>query len=393
MSPARLSRSPDLQRLRNEGYEVSVTERGHLVVDHVPYVESNREVMYARLVSKLTMAGEVTSTPVADHVVFWTGQTPCDQHGVPLANMVNEGRSELEPGLVAQCSFSCKPSSPYADYFVKMTTYVAMLEGPAQVVDPAAKSRTYKVVEDDDAESPFVYPDTASSRAGVVTLMDRFRGQRLAIVGLGGTGSYILDLVAKTPVAEVHLFDGDAFLSHNAFRAPGAASVAQLNEQPTKVAYLTAVYSVMKRGIKPHPYAISDTNVEELRGLDFVFLSMEGGSVKRLIMTRLAEWDVPFIDVGLGLKKGDQGLTGILTVTTSTTAHRDHIAKRVDFSDPDPDDIYDDNIQIASLNALNAALAVIKWKKWSGVYVDLEREHFTAYTLDGNDLVNEDESA
>lgn len=393
MSPALSSRSPDLLRLRNDGYEVTATERGHLVIDHVPYVASGPQVKYAQLVSKLTMAGEATSNPVTDHVVFWTGETPCDQHGAPLPNMVNAGRNELEHGLVAQCSFSCKPSAPYADYYVKMTTYVAMLEGPAKVVDPTATAQTYRIVEDDDPDAPFVYPDTASSRVGVATLMDRFRGQRIAIVGLGGTGSYILDQVAKTPVKEIHLFDGEAFLSHNAFRAPGAASLGQLNEHPSKVAYLASMYSAMKRGITPHPYAITEANVEELRGVEFVFLSMEGGSVKRSIVTRLTKWDIAFIAVGMGLKKGGNGLTGVLTVTTSVPEKRDHIATRIDFSDPGPDDIYDDNIQIADLNALNAVLAVIRWKKWSGVYVDLEREHFTAYTLDGNDLANEDHLA
>jgi hypothetical protein len=175
MSPVRLSRSPDLQRLRNEGYEVLATDRGHLVVGHVPYVTNGREVRYGQLVSKLTMAGEVAVGPVADHVAYWTGQPPCDQHGVPLPNMVNPGRAELEPGLVAECSFSCKPDTPYPDYYAKMTTYVAMLEGPTQVIDPNATARTFRIVEDEDPDSPFVYPDTASSRAGVATLMGRFR--------------------------------------------------------------------------------------------------------------------------------------------------------------------------------------------------------------------------
>jgi tRNA A37 threonylcarbamoyladenosine dehydratase len=188
------------------------------------------------------------------------------------------------------------------------------------VIDPNATARTFRIVEDEDPDSPFVYPDTASSRAGVATLMARFGGQRLAIVGCGGTGGYVLDQVAKTPVKEIHLFDGDDFLSHNAFRAPGAASLEELNARPKKVAYLHAVYSRMKRGIVPHEYFITEANVEELRGLDFVFLCMEGGAVKRVIVDRLTEWGIPFIDVGLGLKKGDQGLTGILRVTTSTPA-------------------------------------------------------------------------
>ena len=46
--------------------------------------------------------------------------------------------------------------------------------------------------------------------------------KNVAIVGLGGTGSYVLDLVAKTPVRQIHLDDGDMFLQHNAFGSPSA---------------------------------------------------------------------------------------------------------------------------------------------------------------------------
>ena len=71
---------------------------------------------------------------------------------------------------------------------------------------------------------------------------------RIAIVGLGGTGSYVLDLVAKTSVREIHLFDDDLFLQHNAFRAPGAASLDDLRRQLTKVQYLHDLYSKMRSG-------------------------------------------------------------------------------------------------------------------------------------------------
>ena len=72
----------------------------------------------------------------------------------------------------------------------------------------------------------FLYEDTASSRADIVTINSKLKSLRIGIVGLGGTGSYVLDFVAKTPVKEIHLFDGDTFDQHNAFRAPGAASGA-----------------------------------------------------------------------------------------------------------------------------------------------------------------------
>ena len=34
-------------------------------------------------------------------------------------------------------------------------------------------------------------------------------GWKVAVIGLGGTGSYLLDALAKCPVAEIHLYDDD----------------------------------------------------------------------------------------------------------------------------------------------------------------------------------------
>ena len=49
---------------------------------------------------------------------------------------------------------------------------------------------------------------------------------------------------------------------------------------------------------------------------------------------------------------------------------------------------YERNAQLAELNALNAALAVIKWKKVRDFYSDLEQELNCEYVIDGNRLMN-----
>ena len=66
MSPVLLSRNPDLQQLRGPGVRgPPATDLGHLVVDNVPYVNSERRVVRLRkIVSKLTMAGDETVKPV-----------------------------------------------------------------------------------------------------------------------------------------------------------------------------------------------------------------------------------------------------------------------------------------------------------------------------------------
>ena len=110
-------------------------------------------------------------------------------------------------GLVVNHSFSSKPKSGYVDYYHKMTTYISMISRHAKIIDPSVTAQTRHVIEANDPDSVFEYVDTASSQAGITALSSKLEIDKLAIVGLGGTGSYVLDLVAKTPVGEIHLFD------------------------------------------------------------------------------------------------------------------------------------------------------------------------------------------
>lgn len=211
------------------------------------------------------------------------------------------------------------------------------------------------------------------------------------MVGLGGTGAYTLDLVAKTPVREIRLFDEDEFLQHNAFRAPGAPSIEELREVHPKVEYLRRIYSRMHRRITAHRTRLRADNLHLLDGTTFAFLCMDAGEDKRAVVRRLEEIEAGFFDVGMGLEHDEGSLGGILRVTASTPAKRDHVhGGRISFAGGGAGDLYSSNIQVADLNALNAALAVLKWKKIRGFYRDAEREHHATYTTESNLLVNGD---
>jgi tRNA A37 threonylcarbamoyladenosine dehydratase len=218
-------------------------------------------------------------------------------------------------------------------------------------------------------EDIFMYPDTNSSRAKIEYLNRKFKEQQIAIIGLGGTGSYIIDQVAKTPVKLIHIYDGDVFQLHNAFRAPGAIVGAKLEvpEGLKKVNYYYETYSRMHRGIKPFDKYITKENLHELEGFDFVFISVDKNEARHMITQGLLEMGVPFIDVGLGVNMLNDNLIGTLRVTTGTKTKQEHLGNRIGFHEFDEND-YDTNIQIADLNCLSAVLAVIKWKKMSGFY-------------------------
>ena len=393
MSRELFSLNPDLARLRSEGYFVRI-QGSLLVMREVPYVDAQRRVRTGTLVSPLDLAGDRTRKP-ENHVIHWDGDFPCNADGTPLPAISHQSpNTDLGHGLTARHSFSNKPPEGYADYYAKMSTYATILAGPAAVLQPGISPRLIRGADDEDEFSVFNYLDTASSRVGLGALASKLENEVVGILGAGGTGGYILDLIAKTPVKEIRLFDDDEFLLHNAFRAPGAPSLEELRDAPKKVHYLRGIYERMHRGIVAHPVKLKAETLGLLDGITFAFISMDAGEEKRAVVAKLEALGVSFIDVGMGLELSSNGsLGGILRVTTSTPAKRDHIhAGRISFEGGGGQDVYASNIQVADLNALNACLAVVRWKKLREFYRDLENEHHSTYTTDGGMLLNGDQS-
>jgi molybdopterin/thiamine biosynthesis adenylyltransferase len=322
-----------------------------------------------------------------DHTVWFKGELPCTAQGQPLHYLVNNSNAQtLFDKFVVQHYFSNKPAGVSdfpADYYVKMVHYIDLLVAQARVIDPDADARTGRVIASRVENSIFRYPDSASARAGIVAVSQKLAMSRIGIVGVGGTGSYILDQVAKTPVKEIHLFDGADFKRHNAFRAPGAASLETLQRRLKKVDYFYEMFESMRSGIVCHPYHLDGGNVVELAGFDFVFVSVDDGLSRELICRYLQDAGIPFIDVGMGLEKaeGMTSLLGLCRVTVGTPAKQDHLATCLPVADDRAEALYRSNIQVADMNAMNAILAVIRWKQFCGFYVDLEQAHHLSFSV------------
>jgi hypothetical protein len=386
MSRQLINLNSDLKLLLDEGYDIEVRS-GHLLVKSIPYVNAQRKVLRGTLVTPLGDVNGDKLQPPSSHTAFFTGEHPCRPDGTPIEQIKHSTETKtLAEDVTVNHMFSARPQPDgrYRDYHHKMTTYIGHISGPARSIDPEATAQTFLVAEPVEIDSPFNYLDTATTKAGIGAVTARLSKKRIAIAGLGGTGSYVLDLVAKTPVTEIHLYDGDRFGNHNAFRSPGAPSLEELKERPLKVSYFKDRYAKMHRGIVAHDYYLNKNNVAELRAVDFVFLCMDGGNEKRDIVQRLEEWAVPFIETGMGVQLVDGALKGMLRVTTNK--------KWVRFSEGGVENDYSNNIQIADLNMLNAALAVNKWKRFCGFYEDIAKDPCSAYIINANVVTNEEQT-
>ncbi|MFG1827172.1 ThiF family adenylyltransferase [Microbispora bryophytorum] len=387
MSSAPLVRDPDLSRLLDDGYDV-VLQAGHLIVRHIPYVTETRTIEYGFLAYPVTVSGDhvVSST---DHRIWFGGAAPCDEHGRKLP-MANPEARAIADGLRADFMLSSKPGpAGYPDEYSKITAYSRLIADQAQAIDRSVTPTPGAAWQEVDDDTPFAYRDTATSRAGLAAINQRYRGHRIVIIGLGGTGSYILDQIAKTEVDAILLIDGDTFDNHNAFRAPGAPTLDTLRSRQNKATYFASMYSNMHRGVTACEEYLDEDNLVILSGATFVFLASDDAMGKPVIMDWLEAHDVPFIDVGMGIEEIDGRLGGLLRVSTSLQGRREQARVRIPVPAPERDD-YGRNIQTADLNALNAMLAVIRWKRHIGIYADATGEGFSTYSLITNEIANED---
>ena len=392
MSSKPIVLDPDIKRLLDEGYEVEV-QNGYLLVHAVPYVTASKTVALGTVVTDLAMNAQELLPP-RDHQVWWQGEYPCRNSGTPIDGIRNVSEPRmLWDGFQVQHRFSNKPEGGnFPDYFSKMTSYIRIIANEAKAIDPNATPCTFNIIPPVEEASVFRYHDSASSRADILALSMKLAMKKVAIVGMGGTGSYVLDLIAKTPIQEIHLFDGDVFLQHNAFRSPGAASREALSAKSPKANYYAELYGAMRSGLVPHAEYLTVENVGVLTDFDFVFLCVDNGQARKVISDHLIAEQIPFVDVGMDMLMvpGAGTLIGTCRVTTCTPGRASHFPRHAPMADDLEDDLYRKNIQVADMNALNAALAVIRWKQFCGFYQDLVQAHQTTFSINAHSLTRDE---
>lgn len=387
-----ISLNQDLKKLEDEGYFLEI--RGsHLLVHEIPYVNSKREVKYGTIVTVLNYTNVNCVTCKGDHTVHFCGESPCDENGNVLNQIINSsGDFNISSEIKANHYFSYKPPRGYYnDYHEKISSYAHVLASYARLLNPLVSEKSRNKSTIFVGNDVFKYPDTNSARANIDYENTKFHNLKVGIIGVGGTGSYILDLVSKTQVKEIHIFDDDELELHNTFRAPGTLPNETINNMKDlkKVDYYYSVYSRMHLGLNVHPYRITNENINELQDLDYVFVCVDKSEARFMIVNELVKMGLSFSDVGLGVIKSENGLLGTIRVTSANKEEFSHLNDVIGLKEREENE-YNTNIQIADLNCLNAALAVIKWKRHVGFYVDLKEENHSLYHIETNKIINND---
>lgn len=389
-----VSHNDDIRRLVEKGCAVAF-DSNYLLIRDIPYLDSDRHLKIGAIVTKLKFIDQ-KRVEQEDHQIFFAGSVPCNLDGTPIPNLgggpTSLVLSEACTDVVVQRSFSNKPipSGKFQDFFEKIESYVAIISGPAIELHNA-NPYTFRVVEEVASDSVFKFHDTLTSRAEIIDLSAKFKNDVIAVIGLGGTGAYVLDFIVKTPVREIRAFDLDRFHVHNAFRSPGRLDESEFDK--TKAEVYGARYENFRTGLSFTPKFLDDSCSEDLDGVTFAFVCVDKGSSRSGIINLLISKGIPFIDVGMGLNRKRGSLNGQLRTTYYSSDRGQHVrdkelAPLVD----NPDDLYKTNIQISELNALNACMAVIRFKQLRGFYFEEIPHYHLLFEIGDLKVVGESDS-
>jgi hypothetical protein len=373
-----VNHNPDLEELLQKGFALGY-EDGYLIVLDIPYLDANGELKIGAFVAK-TVPIDAHRIRQDDHQVFFCGSHPHNLDGTPIANLAG-GPTTLplqRSDITVERSFSHKPDGGYASTLAKFQQYVAVICGPA-MAKFGATPYTFRF-DGNVPESVFKFQDSLSSRAEIGDLSRMLANDVVAVIGLGGTGSYMVDFLSRTSVKEIRGFDPDKFHVHNAFRAPGRLVEEEFDKSKAEVHGNR--YDNFRRGLTFEPLFV-DYDSEQFDGVTFAFVCVDKGASRKGIFDLLMAKGIPFIDVGMGLNRKAGPLNGMLRVTYYSTEEAEARVEQgwAELADAD-DAAYRANIQTAELNALNAALAIVKFKQLRSYYLDSRNNYHTIYEVD-----------
>lgn len=373
-----VSLNQDIAKLVEKGYAITF-DSGWMILRDIPYLDQQGALHWGAIATKLVPVDATGLVTQEDHTILFAGAHPCGLDSQPIP-AIDAGLHQLElsskcSDVVAQRRFSNKPRvagvlQGFNNFFEKIESYVGIIAGPAMTTHEATPL-TFKAVEDAPEPSVFRYQDSLTSKAEISDLSRKLHDDVIAIIGLGGTGAYALDFMVKTPVREIRGFDGDAFHVHNAYRSPGKLDETELGQ--SKAAVYEGRYASFRDGVQLIPHYVDSESGDAFEGVTFAFVCVDKGSSRAAIFDLLIGLGIPFIDVGMGLKRAGGPLSGMLRATyfapgRALVMREKGLAEMHD----GPENLYRTNVQIAELNAFNAALAVMRYKQLRGFYTEVD---------------------
>ena len=300
--------------------------------------------------------------------------------GLADGRLFNRAGGELSKGVIAQSQSSLVLSikmrgREYDDAWDALNTYVTQVYelylGPSgSGGDLATRPYTFEVLGDQ-------LPEAIKWRG----LVDQ---ERVGVVGLGGVGAWIADMVVKADPQEVHGWDYDCIEPKNILRMPGGlAPEAWIGR--TKADWFQEIYSIIHANAHGHNVRVHSENVKDvIESATFCFVAVDDSDDRMMVCDGLAAAGIPFVVAGVSLSR-EHGVTASMRIVTAhagVSSWRDAIpqvgrAGQDEYGSLELPDIY----------SMAAGWAVQSWRKMRGQFVQEQREECLEYSSSDQSLI------
>ena len=188
------------------------------------------------------------------------------------------------------------------------------------------------------------------------------QAQRLAIIGVGGTGTYLVDLLSRSGVQRIDIWDGDEIEERNARRGPGCRDTWNRSNGRNKAEALATWYNHNNTLVVAHPYNWQeDQPAEILQQCSCIFTAVDETEVRQKIHATASRIGIPVIDVGMGVRLEEGQVTGSLQAAVLPAIQEENgtieggeiAGARQQYR----------NLVLPELHAMNAAIAVTMWRR------------------------------
>ena len=132
---------------------------------------------------------------------------------------------------------------------------------------------------------------------------------KVAVVGLGGVGSLVAELLARLGVGNLVLIDPDEIESSNLSRVVGATRIdVETGQLKTQIAVRHAREIASEATLQPIAGDVSRHSVaRDLRDCDFIFLAADSMRARLVVNALAHQYLIPTIQMGAKIRRGDSG--------------------------------------------------------------------------------------
>ena len=143
------------------------------------------------------------------------------------------------------------------------------------------------------------------------------RRLHVGVVGAGGTGSAVLEQLARLGVGTLSIFDGDAFDDTNVNRVYGS-SISDAGRNKAELAAANVERTGLGTRLHVHPTHITrETTARCLRECDVVFGCTDRHAPRGILVQLALRYLIPLLDLGVKLDSQDGTLTGVFGRVTT----------------------------------------------------------------------------